>query len=101
MRFFHACMVVLCAVAPAFAQEKTEGGPQNEKAQKTFKQAQADLHEGRAYIALGGFKKADQQDGGHCHACQKQMIKYGLQLEEWKIAELACEEMIAEANGEK
>jgi len=46
-------------------------------------------------------KKADKQDGGHCLACQKQMIKYGEELGEWKTAELGAEEIVAQAQGPK
>jgi thiol-disulfide isomerase/thioredoxin len=44
-------------------------------------------------------RKADKQDGGHCVACQEKMIKDGLQLHEWKTAETAAEELLAEAQG--
>jgi tetratricopeptide (TPR) repeat protein len=91
---------LLFVLATALAQEKT-GGPNNEKAQKTYKEAFQYLHERRVESALDSFKKADKQDGGHCLACQKQMIKYGLELGEWKTAEQAAEEMVAEAQDEK
>jgi thiol-disulfide isomerase/thioredoxin len=48
-------------------------------------------------MALGEFKKADKQDGGHCVACQKQMIRLGTQLGDWKVAEFAAEEQVGEA----
>jgi thiol-disulfide isomerase/thioredoxin len=50
--------------------------------------------------ALDGFKKADKQDDGHCLACQKNVIQYGIELRDWKPAETAAEEMIADAQGE-
>ncbi|HEY4877876.1 MAG TPA: redoxin domain-containing protein [Candidatus Acidoferrales bacterium] len=86
---------------PALAQDKTADGPTNEKAQKTYKNAQQLLHERMTSAALDEFKKADKQDGGHCHPCQKQMIKYGAELGEWKDAELGATEMIADAQGDK
>jgi peroxiredoxin len=79
------------------AQEKSSDGPSNEKAQKTYKEAEQYLHERRTDLALDAFKKADKQDGGHCLACQKRMLKYGIQLEDWKTAETAGEEMLSEA----
>jgi thiol-disulfide isomerase/thioredoxin len=85
---------------PVLAQEKTDG-PTDEKARKTYEKAQKSLHEHRTEFALDDFKKADKQDGGHCLACQKQMIKYGRELGEWKTAELAAEEMAAQAQGPK
>jgi hypothetical protein len=76
-------------------------GPSDEKAYKTYKHALEALRGRRQDIALDEFKKADKQDGGHCRACQKPMIKYGMELGEWKTAELAADEMIAEATDAK
>jgi thiol-disulfide isomerase/thioredoxin len=46
--------------------------------------------------ALGSFKKADKQDGGHCHACQKQIVDLGVKTGDFKAADAAAQEMIAE-----
>jgi peroxiredoxin len=100
MRFVRIILVVISFVAPTLAQEKTDG-PTNEKAQKTYKGALQFLRERRPDFALEEFKKADKQDGGRCVACQKQMIKYGIELGDWKPAEQAAEEMVTEAQGEK
>jgi thiol-disulfide isomerase/thioredoxin len=88
----------LCFLTPVLAQEKT-GLPTDEKALKTFEKAQKYLHDRHKEAALDEFKKADKQDGGHCLACQKQMIKYGEELGEWKTAELGAEEIVAQAQG--
>jgi peroxiredoxin len=101
MRFVLASLVLACVLAPVLAQDKKEDGPSNEKAQKTYKDALQDLHDRRPDIALDGFKKADKQDDGHCRACQDKMVKYGIELGEWKIAELAAEEGVAEAHGDR
>jgi hypothetical protein len=58
------------------------------------------LQQREPLFALGSFKKADKQDEGHCVACQKQMIKYGMELGDWKTAEQGAEEMIAESKDE-
>jgi thiol-disulfide isomerase/thioredoxin len=100
MRLARISLILSCVLTPVFAQEKTDG-PTNEKAQKTYKEALEFLHKCGKESALEGFKKADKQDGGHCLACQKQMIKYGVELGDWKTAELAAEEMVAEAQGER
>jgi thiol-disulfide isomerase/thioredoxin len=100
MRFFLISLVAALAVVPLAAQQ-TPDGPANEKAQKTYKDALNYLHEGKKEWAVDEFKKADKQDGGRCLACQKQMIKYGLQVGDWKIAELAAEEIITEAKGDR
>ncbi len=98
----HAGMILLlaCAVMPSPAQEPAEG-PADAKAQKTYKEAFEFLKRRMPEAALDSFKKADKQDGGHCLACQKKMIKYGVELGEWKTAETAAEEMVAEAQGDK
>ncbi len=98
MRFVHISLVVACVLTPVFAQNVPDG-PTDAKAQKTYQDALKLLQERRDDWALDSFKKADKQDGGHCLACQKQMIKYGEELGDWKAAELAATEMVAEAHG--
>ncbi len=100
MRIATTSLVLLFAITPAIAQQQLEG-PSDEKAQKTYKHALEALHDRRAGIALDEFKKADKQDGGHCFGCQKQLIKYGIELGEWKTAEQAAEEMAAEGQSEQ
>jgi len=102
MRIALVTLVLACSLAPipAFAQDKPDG-PANEKAQKTYKEAQQYLRQRDTQAALDSFKKADKQDGGHCQACQKQMIKYAVEFGDWKTAEFAAEEEIAEAQGDK
>lgn len=100
MRLVLASLVVACVLTPAPAQE-IKDGPTNEKAQKTYKHALEKLGDRKSDEALESFKKADKQDGGHCLACQNQIIKYGVQYRDWKAAELAAEEMVGEAKGDK
>jgi thiol-disulfide isomerase/thioredoxin len=87
-------------VTVASAQTKSDG-PTDQKAQKTYQQALEELHDRNPQFALEDFKKADKQDGGHCAACQAQMLKYGVELGDWKAAESAVNEMIANAQGPK
>jgi len=95
MSFARIAMLFLCACT-AVAQNKP-GEPTDPKAQSTYQKALQELRERRDASALEDFKKADKQDGGHCLACQKQMIRYGMAFGEWKIAELGASEMIAGA----
>ena len=99
MRFLHLTLM-MCLLLPVMAQEKTDG-PTDEKARKTYVNAQKYLHDRNKLGALDEFKKADKQDGGHCLACQKMMVKYGQELGEWKTAEQGAEEMVEQAQGAK
>lgn len=76
-------------------------GPTDTKAQKTFKEGMDLAHRQMFALAVGKFKKADQQDGGHCITCQKDMRECALQSDDWKNAELASQELLAEAQGDK
>lgn len=96
LRFARIALILICVLLPVLAQDVADG-PINEKAKKTYKNALNALREYGRPVALEGFTKADKQDGGRCVACQKQMIKYGIELSDWKTAELAASEMVAEA----
>jgi thiol-disulfide isomerase/thioredoxin len=98
MRYVAVALLLAGMALPLLGQDKD--GPQDAKAQKTYNEGMESLGHHRISDALDKFKKADKQDGGHCLACQKKMIKYGAELGEWKIAELAGEEMVAQAQGD-
>src|ERR1700721_438483 len=105
MRYTRTLLLLAFMVSRLLSQDKdkdkTDELPSNEKAQKTYKQALDYLHRRMPDEALEEFKKADKQEGGHCVACQKMMIKHGVDLREWKTAEIAAEEMVAQAQGDK
>jgi thiol-disulfide isomerase/thioredoxin len=96
MRYAVAAVLTICIAAPLLSQEKADG-PTNEKAQKSYQEAMKNVNGRMIDAALDNFKKADKQDGGHCVACQRNMVKYGLELGDWKTAETAAGEMVAEA----
>jgi thiol-disulfide isomerase/thioredoxin len=96
MRYFGLLMILAVFVIPALAQDDTMG-PTNEKAQKTYKQGLDYQKQHMTEAALDSFKKADKQDDGHCLPCQKKMIRCGVDLGDWKTAEIAGEEMVSEA----
>ncbi|MDQ1411277.1 MAG: hypothetical protein QOJ41_3012, partial [Acidobacteriaceae bacterium] len=102
MRMARISVVAICALTCALVQgQEKNDGPTNETAQKTYQQALRYLHDREKIQALESFKKADKQDGGQCVACQRQMIKFGMELEDWKAAELATQELVAEARGDR
>lgn len=98
MRPILLCLILLF-VAPVAPAQTADDGPTNEKARKTYKEAQDYLKQRKPDMALESFKKADKQDGGHCLGCQKQMIKYGEEFGDWKAAELAAQEILSAAEG--
>jgi len=83
----------------AWAQSAAQAGngPADPKAQKTYAQAEDWLKHRDRGAAIESFKKADKQDGGHCVDCQKEMIKLGLEIGDFKAADEAAQEMIAAA----
>ncbi len=101
MRFAGMVLSLACIGWPAVAQNPPLQGPTNEKAQKTYQDAFEYLRRREIISAFEAFKKADRQDDGHCQPCQRQVIKYGEQLQEWKAVEAAAEELVNEAQGPK
>lgn len=100
MRFAAILLITLCVVPSLFAEEVNEG-PSNEKAQKTYKQGLEYLTKHQHGMALDSFKKADKQDGGHCLDCQRKILKYAVELQEWKSAEAAGQQIVESAQGSK
>jgi peroxiredoxin/Tfp pilus assembly protein PilF len=97
MRCFRSIVVLLAAAAVLPAQVNPDDGPTNEKAQKTYKEAQQYLQRHMKDAALEAFKKADKQDDGHCRSCQKKMVKYGIEMRDWKTAETGAGEFASQA----
>lgn len=73
--------------------------PTDPKAVKTYQEGVDLARKHRFDFAVGKFKKADKQDGGHCIPCQKDMRACALETADWKDAQLASEELLAEAQG--
>jgi peroxiredoxin len=95
---FLSLMSVFVVMAAA---QQPGDGPTDPKALKTYLQGTERLKAHDRSAAIESFKKADKQDGGHCVACQKQMIKLGLEIGDFKAADEAAQEMIAEAKDPK
>lgn len=98
MRIAIGLLGFICALGFSTAQDKPNG-PTDEKAKKTFEHALQSVRERKRFAALDDFKKADKQDGGHCKACQEKMVEYGLDLQDWNVAETGAGEMVANAQG--
>lgn len=93
-------VLLLFLGALVFAQNKGDG-PINEKAQKTYREGIEALGHGQTLLALDCFKKANKQDGGHCLACQRQVVQCGLQTGDWKAAETAAIGIVADAQNDR
>ncbi|HKV91620.1 MAG TPA: TlpA disulfide reductase family protein [Candidatus Angelobacter sp.] len=97
MRFATIFLLLCVSFTSVFSAQEGPNGPADEKAKKTYKEAMDYLRQQKTVWALEAFKKADKQDGGHCAACRQNLIKYGIQLQEWKLAEEAAQEEVAQA----
>lgn len=102
-KFVFAAFILCCAAGialstamPTVAQKEPDGG-MNPKAAKTYGSAMEFARKGLDQQAFGTFKKADKQDGGRCSTCQVQVIHYGIEFHDWKAAQRAAQEELAEA----
>jgi thiol-disulfide isomerase/thioredoxin len=91
-----ALAVLLVAGGAQILCAQQAQGPTAAKAQKTYASGMDWLKRHDYNAALGSFKKADKQDGGHCMACQQQIIHIGLKIGDYKSADQAAQAIIAE-----
>ena len=99
MRFALVAVATFALGIPVAAQTDIHpAGPTDAKAQKAYADALDWLKHNDKPVALNNFKKADQQDGGHCAACQKQMMQLGEKLGDYKTAEFAAAEQVGQAH---
>jgi thiol-disulfide isomerase/thioredoxin len=92
-------IILLLWGCTAKAQESP--GPTNPKAQKTYREGLDWAHKGMLGVAVDSFKKADRQDGGHCEICADTIIEYGLRTGDYKDADAAAQQLIADAKDPK
>src|SRR5271170_1525464 len=95
-------VLALIALLPVTGSAQTSFKADSElakdpKAQKSYADGLAWLKDHKQIAALDSFKKADKQDGGHCVACQKKIIDLGEKTGDYKSADAAAQEVIAEA----
>jgi thiol-disulfide isomerase/thioredoxin len=100
MRSAAILLLISCTLTPLKAQQVNEG-PTSDKAKKTYNQGLEYLSKHQHGLALDSFKKADKQDGGHCTECQRKILKYAVELRDWKAAEAAGEQLVDSAQGNK
>jgi tetratricopeptide (TPR) repeat protein len=93
------CLITLLAATSLGAQQKpaeithdgllntaTAAPPSDAKAAKLFAKAVKDFGDRKYAPALDGFRKADQQDGGHCVGCEINAYKAARLLEDFQVA---------------
>lgn len=95
MRAVLAAGIVLAMAAGVSAQ--TENGPTNPKAQKTLQSGMEWVQRHDYSAAVDSFKKANKQDGGHCEECANKIVKYGMMSGNFKDADAAAQQLIADA----
>lgn len=79
--------VNLHAIDAPTAAAANAGQPTDAKAQKTFKSAEHWQKAGDPGAAIGDYRKANRQDGGHCTACLQKAYALALKLNDFKQAE--------------
>jgi len=79
---------LLLSASPLFAASQgvqpTQEGPTDEKARKTFAQAEDWKKKGNKAIAFDMFRKANQQDSGHCVLCLRRAFAMAEQQNDLK-----------------
>ena len=84
---FAMMLVVATALAAGSDGPAKPGEPTNPKARKTFADAAGWQKQGAAAIALDGFRKANQQDGGHCVLCLERAYSLAQEMNDNKTQE--------------
>jgi len=93
-----AALCVCASVTSAQTDAKADPGlPKDPKAQKTYADGLAYQHQRKIGLAMDSFKKADKQDGGHCQACRDRIISLSEKTGDFKSADAAAQEAIADA----
>ena len=71
-------------IAAAPSQPPNQGGPTDEKARKTFAEAEQWQKGGYKAIAFDMFRKANQQDGGRCALCLRRAYSIAEHSDDFK-----------------
>jgi thiol-disulfide isomerase/thioredoxin len=79
-------VICLRALGESKAEAPKPGEPTDPKARKTYQTALEWLKEGATAVAVDSFRKANQQDGGHCSECLSRAYSLALSIGEDKDA---------------
>ena len=83
---FGVLSLAICAtLSSAVAQPAPAavGGPSDAGARKSYSKAMREIEDHKYPAALIDLRKADQQDGGHCTACEREAFKTAKQLQDY------------------
>jgi thiol-disulfide isomerase/thioredoxin len=109
----HRCRAVLRVLAvfssffvagssPAGAVEPSiPGAPTDPKAVRTFTDGMNWQKQGQKTLALDAYRKANQQDGGHCAACLSRGLKLAQDLGDYKAQEGILHDWISLAQSDR
>jgi len=85
--FLPSLTSLLHAVDTPKSAVPNPGGPADPKAQKTYASALEWQKKGDKAAALGDFRKANKQDGGHCIDCLREAYSIAISMGAYKDAE--------------
>ena len=81
-----SCLCAAATLTPSALPAQQVALPKDGKAAKLFAKASKDFQDRKFASALDGFRKADQQDGGNCVACEKQAYAAAQQVQDYRSA---------------
>jgi thiol-disulfide isomerase/thioredoxin len=82
-----ACVLGVAGRACAVERSASKPGePTDAKARKTFASAEDWQKHGKYPMAIESYRKANQQDGGHCTECLQRAYKLAMQIGDYKDA---------------
>jgi len=91
MRFACIILALACYLTPVSPRKRPTG--HRRKGTQDLRKSSEIPARTQQGIGSRRFQESRQAGWWHCLDCQIKMIKYGVELGEWKTAELAAEEM--------
>ncbi|MGA9984958.1 MAG: redoxin domain-containing protein, partial [Acidobacteriaceae bacterium] len=90
-------LLIFCLLGITVVRAQETKGPTDPKAQKSWQEAEGWIRQRKYDAAVDSFRKANKQDGGHCAACASKIIEYGIKSGDFKAADAAAQQLIADA----
>ncbi len=89
-----AALLAASLSAGGATDQSKPGEPTNPKARKTFAEAEQWQAKGSTAIALDTYRKANQQDGGHCSQCLSRAYSLAQKMNDYKTQESILREWL-------